>query len=76
MWWVTRDGVAWPDVLLPAGSYSARGAGGHFCLVIPKMQMVIAHRVDTDQPGREVNRFAIGQLLQRLLDACATGDSL
>lgn len=26
MWWVTRAGVAWPGVILPDGSYSARGA--------------------------------------------------
>lgn len=73
MWWVTRDGVAWPETLLPAGSYSARGAGGHFCLVMPTLDMVVVHRVDTDRPGREVNRFQTGKLLQLLLDECRTG---
>ncbi|MCU5771440.1 beta-lactamase family protein [Erwiniaceae bacterium BAC15a-03b] len=73
MWWVTRDSVAWPEAILPAGSYSARGAGGHFCLVLPTLDMVVVHRVDTDQPGREVNRFQIGKLLQLLLDECDNG---
>ncbi|AHF79344.1 Beta-lactamase (plasmid) [Sodalis praecaptivus] len=69
MWWVTRDGVAWPGVILPNGSYSARGAGGHFCLVIPSLALVIIHRVDTDTPGQEVNRFQTGRLLQLLFDS-------
>lgn len=69
MWWVTREGVAWPDVILPAGSYAARGAGGHFCLVIPRHDVVIVHRVDTRKPKQEVNRFQIGHLLRTLLTA-------
>ncbi|WP_437613472.1 serine hydrolase domain-containing protein [Erwinia sp. V71] len=73
MWWVSRDGIAWPEVMLPPGSYSAQGAGGHFCLVMPALQMVVAHRVDTDQSGREVNRFQIGKLLQLLLEDAAAG---
>ncbi|WP_312836711.1 serine hydrolase [Pantoea sp.] len=69
MWWVTREGVAWPEVILPAGSYSARGAGGHFCLVLPEQNLVIVHRVDTRIPGQEVNRFQIGALLRTLFTA-------
>ncbi|RPD95892.1 class C beta-lactamase-related serine hydrolase [Candidatus Pantoea deserta] len=69
MWWVTRDGIAWPEVILPAGSYSARGAGGHFCLVMPGQDLVIVHRVDTRLPGQEVNRFQSGTLLHTLLTA-------
>lgn len=69
MWWVTRAGVAWPEVILPAGSYSARGAGGHFCLVVPSHDLVIVHRVDTRIPGQEVNRFQIGNLLHMLFTA-------
>ncbi|KAB8306234.1 class C beta-lactamase-related serine hydrolase [Erwinia endophytica] len=68
MWWVSRDGVAWPEVVLPTGSYAARGAGGHICLVIPALQMTVVHRVNTDLPAREVNRFQIGKLLQHLLN--------
>lgn len=71
MWWVTRDGIAWPEVILPAGSYAARGAGGHFCLVLPGQDLVILHRVDTRVPGREVNRFQIGAMLRTLFTALA-----
>lgn len=76
MWWVTRDGVAWPGVILPNGSYSAQGAGGHFCLVVPSMALVIVHRVDTDTPGREVNRFQAGRLLQLFFDSFHLKDIL
>lgn len=69
MWWVTRDGVAWPEATLPAGSFSARGAGGHFCLVVPEQDLVVVHRVDTRIAGQEVTRFQIGALLQTLFDA-------
>ncbi|WP_034945748.1 serine hydrolase domain-containing protein [Erwinia oleae] len=68
MWWVTRNGIGWPEAVLPEGSYSAQGAGGHICLVMPALDCVVVHRVDTDSPGREVNRFQVGKLLQLLLD--------
>lgn len=69
MWWVTRDSVAWPLAILPQGSFSAQGAGGHFCLVVPSHQLMVIHRVDTRQPGQEVNRYQIGQLLHSLFSA-------
>jgi CubicO group peptidase (beta-lactamase class C family) len=69
MWWVTRCGVGFPGVVSPEGTYSARGAGGHYCVVIPALDLVIVHRVDTDQRGREVNRFQFGELLRLILGA-------
>lgn len=69
MWWLARSGVAFPDVILPPGSYSAQGAGGHYCLVIPAMDLVVVHRVDTDQAGRIVENFQFGQLMKRILAA-------
>lgn len=69
MWWLERDGVFFPGVVMPKGSYAAFGAGGHFCIVIPSLDMVLVHRVDTDIPEREVSRHAFGRLLKRILDA-------
>jgi CubicO group peptidase (beta-lactamase class C family) len=69
MWWVSRCGIGFPGVVLPEGTYSAFGAGGHYCLIIPPLDLVIVHRVDTDQTGREVNRFQFGNLLRLILDA-------
>lgn len=50
-----------------------QGADGHCRLVIPALLSMVTHRVDTDQPGREVNRFQIGKLLQLLLEDAAAG---
>ncbi len=69
MWWVARDGVAWPLAILPEGSYSAQGAGGHYCLVVPSRQLVVVHRVDTTQPGHDVNRYQTGKILHSLFSA-------
>lgn len=69
MWWLARHGVGFPGVVLPEGSFSAQGAGGHYCLVIPPLDLVIVHRVDTDTPGRAVDRFQFGKLVRLLLAA-------
>ncbi|SFA75162.1 CubicO group peptidase, beta-lactamase class C family [Rhizobium sp. NFR07] len=69
MWWLERDGVFLPGVVTPKGSYAAMGAGGHYCIVIPALDMVVVHRVDTGISGREVNRFKMGRLLRLLLAA-------
>ncbi|WP_413722501.1 serine hydrolase domain-containing protein [Sodalis sp. RH24] len=67
MWWLARDGVALPGCLLPSGSYFAYGAGGHYCLILPALDAVVVHRVNTDIAGREVNRFQFGQLINAVL---------
>ncbi len=69
MWWVARDGIHFPNVRLPEGSYSARGAGGHYIVVIPKLDAVVVHRVDTDIPGRAETSGRFGKLLKHILDA-------
>ncbi|WGF90448.1 serine hydrolase domain-containing protein [Marinivivus vitaminiproducens] len=70
MWWVAREGTGLPGAILPAGSYSAQGVGGHYCLVIPPLDLIVVHRVDTDIEGRAVERFAFGRLVRLILQAC------
>ena len=53
----------------PDGSYSARGAGGHYILVIPAYDLVIVHRVNTDIQGRSVSSAEFGRLVKLILDA-------
>ncbi|MDF2811517.1 MAG: beta-lactamase [Microvirga sp.] len=72
MWWVARQGVAFPGTILPEGSFCAIGAGGHYCLVVPALDLVIVHRVDTDIPTRQVDRFQFGSLVECVLDACGS----
>lgn len=72
MWWVVRDHNQYPhlpNVTLPEGSYSARGAGGHYLVVIPSRRMVIVHRVNTDIKGNKAAKPDIGTLLSMILEA-------
>lgn len=69
MWWVAANGKHLPNVTLEDGAYSARGAGGHYILVIPSREMVIVHRVNTDAPGQSVGSDEFGTLVKMILDA-------
>ncbi|MEW5983510.1 MAG: serine hydrolase [Acidobacteriota bacterium] len=69
LWWVAVDGRHLPGVTLPAGSYSARGAGGHYILVIPTYDLVIVHRVNTDIQGHAVSAGEFGALVRLVLEA-------
>lgn len=69
MWWVARDGTGLPGVVLPTGSFSARGFRGHFCLIIPPLDLVVVHRVDTTIEGLTVDNFGFGRLVRLILEA-------
>lgn len=72
LWWVSRDYNKFPhleNVNLPEGTYSARGAGGHYILIIPKYDMVIVHRVNTDIRGNSVSEKNFGKLVNLILKA-------
>ncbi len=69
MWWIAAGGRHFPEVKLKDGAYSARGAGGHFLIVIPDCKLVVVHRVNTDLPGRSVGTGQVGRLLRLILDA-------
>ena len=69
MWWLARAGTGFPGVVQPEGSYSAQGAGGHFLVAIPPLDLVIVHRVDTATPNRVVDEFQFGKLLRLILNA-------
>ena len=72
MWWVAKYHNRYPDfpnVTVPEGTYSARGAGGHFMVVIPDYNLVVVHRVDTWQQGNNVTEADFGKLLDMILKA-------
>jgi CubicO group peptidase (beta-lactamase class C family) len=69
LWWTCRNGLHLPGVTLPADSYSARGAGGHYLLVLPSLDTLIVHRVNTDLPDRRVEAAEFGELVRRILAA-------
>ena len=69
LWWIAKSGVHFGGVTLPEGSYSARGAGGHYILVIPALDLVIVHRVNTDTDGRSVKSAECGEVVRLILAA-------
>jgi CubicO group peptidase (beta-lactamase class C family) len=71
MWWVAKDHNKYPhfpNVDLKEGTYSARGYGGHYIVVIPEYDMVVVHRVDTFKRNY-VRPEPFGTLLKKILDA-------
>jgi CubicO group peptidase (beta-lactamase class C family) len=44
LWWVFDPAGPWPDAL--KGAYTASGAFGQFITVVPKLGMVVAHKVE------------------------------
>ena len=69
MWWVAHQNIHFPQMSVPHGTYSARGARGHYVVVVPERELVVVHRVDTDIPGRKVGAMDFGALLERILEA-------
>ena len=72
MWWVARNHNKFPHLPganIPEGSFSARGAGGHYILVIPEYDLVIVHRVNTDERNNSVSQGEMGHLVDLILKA-------
>ncbi len=71
MWWVAVDGNMFPGITLPDGTYAALGFGGHCVIVIPALDTVIVHRMNTDILGARANvsRAQLAPMLQAILDA-------
>jgi CubicO group peptidase (beta-lactamase class C family) len=70
LWWTEADGKHFPGVDLGGGSFSARGVGGHFVVVIPARNLVIVHRVNNGDDQHEVVTYQqFGHLLKLILDA-------
>lgn len=70
MWWATTGEMQFGVVVGP-NSYSARGAGGQFLVILPAHRMVIAHLVDTEDEGdhRQVSNQDFGRMLKALMEA-------
>lgn len=59
LWWILEE----PAGSLLAGAYSARGAYGQYILVVPKLDMVIAHK-RAIRPGRENPNVTWAQFME------------
>jgi CubicO group peptidase (beta-lactamase class C family) len=74
LWWVGVNGNLILNARLPDGSFAAEGYRGHYIVVIPALDLVVVHRVDTDRPwpspgAKAVGMGEFGKLLQLILDA-------
>ncbi len=52
LWWVEFGGVHLAEGTLP-GMYSAQGAGGHFILVVPSLNLVIVNQYDNEPAAHD-----------------------
>jgi CubicO group peptidase (beta-lactamase class C family) len=68
MWWVAQGDVHFPQMSVPWGTFTARGAGGHYVVVIPSMDLLVVHRADTDA-GKRIESLPFGSLLEAILAA-------
>jgi CubicO group peptidase (beta-lactamase class C family) len=80
-WWISTDGRLYPDVDVGKGAYAAHGAGGHYITVMPEYNVVVVHRVNTNDrtipvggmhEGTQVTRAEYGRLLALILAARPT----
>jgi CubicO group peptidase (beta-lactamase class C family) len=71
MWWVW-DAPSWNGVVSGPfqGAFSAQGANGQYVVVLPMLDMVVAHKVDIDQhPERQVTQHEMQTILEMLIAA-------
>lgn len=77
-WWIAIDGRLYPGVDVGDGAFAAHGAGGHYITVIPERNLVVVHRVNTNDrtvpvggtdEGTQVGRDEYGYLLSLILEA-------
>ena len=69
LWWVSSGGPHVTSAFFKGETFSARGAGGHYILVVPYLNLVIVHRVNTDQEDRFVTPSQFGHLVQLIMNA-------
>ena len=68
-WWAALNGMHYPFVNIPDGSFSARGTGEQTILVIPPWQMVIVHLTEVTSPDDDMMHVTdFGRLLAIILE--------
>lgn len=65
LWWVAVNKRLIADVEVSDNAFAGTGFGGHYLVMIPDLDLVVVHRVNTPSVGDE----QFGALLQLILDA-------
>jgi CubicO group peptidase (beta-lactamase class C family) len=70
LWWVAPNGGPhFTSSYFTGRVFSAQGFGGHYIVVVPYLDLVVVHRVNTDIRDRYVTTSQFGRLMQLILDA-------
>jgi CubicO group peptidase (beta-lactamase class C family) len=69
MWWTGVRGGLFPNVYVKGHSFYASGYRGHNVIVLPYRNLVVVHRVNTDQQAISVSEGQVGTLLWLILAA-------
>jgi len=75
LWWVW-DAPIWPGTMTGPyqGAFTAIGAFGQYITVLPAMNMVFAHKVDTDdRGGRHISPGEYQTILQMVIESGCSG---
>jgi CubicO group peptidase (beta-lactamase class C family) len=81
LWWVEHDGALLGPATLP-GMFEASGAGGHYILIVPSLDMVIVHQYNNEPKSKSTQDAVVaadgpgmhgdfGHLVKLILDAQA-----
>jgi CubicO group peptidase (beta-lactamase class C family) len=65
LWWIFDPAGPWPDAL--KGAYTASGAFGQFITVVPKLDMVVAHKVEAPSQLNVPPEDYLGKILPAAL---------
>lgn len=68
LWWVGADGRQL-GATFDGHTFSARGVRGQYMIINPADDLVIVHRVNTDERGRRVRSREFGELAQAIAAA-------
>lgn len=71
MWWVAKERTKHPHFYgcdVPKGTYSARGAGGQYLIIIPEYDIVVVHQTNADKKD-QVSAHAMGYILNKIFEA-------
>lgn len=67
LWWVSSEA---DESALASGAFTASGAGGHRLTILPKIDTVVVHRVDTDdRNAARIGSTAYDRFLRLVLQA-------
>jgi len=71
LWWVEFQGEHFPGVMVPKGTYSARGENGQYLVIMPACNLVIVHLAGAAEGVDSMSPTAFGGLLAMILRTSA-----